>query len=154
MCCGIKLDAIFRWRQYLFKPKTLTKAQCQELSIQLCIQLKTANLMHSCLYHNCQCPLYLSWKSSSVSFASTSTVLRRLTTALVQHAQKLCLFSKTEVQTCSVSDQPDVWQWQRSLRESSLWGSKFCFNKFAQRRLAALNLAISCNNHITLLHNV
>ena len=55
-------------------------------------------------------------------------------------------------QTCSVNDHPDVWQWQRNLRESSLSGSKYSFNKFAHRRLAARSLAISCRSkHIHLI---
>ena len=48
-----------------------------------------------------------------------------------------------------MSDQPDVWQWQRSLSESSLCGSKCCFSSWAQRRRAARSLAISCPIHHT-----
>ena len=45
--------------------------------------------------------------------------------------------------SCSVSEAPDVWQWVRNIRERGSLGANSACMRSAQRRLAALILAIS-----------
>ena len=45
--------------------------------------------------------------------------------------------------SCAASDQPEVWQWTRSISDFSSFGAKRSFISFAQRRRAARSFATS-----------
>ena len=47
------------------------------------------------------------------------------------------------ISTCSVNDQPEVWQWVLSIIDLGFFGLNFSLSNVAHRRRAALNLAIS-----------